>query len=306
MNRILLQLGTETRKLISLRQKQKEGSLYITFTRAGTSKSTIFHHIEDLDSKPELKNVIEEPLQNRWEIHYHTSGRINFPGPEIGSIYCEPLTRLTQSFWFGSLIIPNFERLDTHCNSIKENDLILTIDGSKKKCRQFDLCISPAGEHLTYGKSKGFFTYAPFYTLNIVETEKPVLKSDIKDCEKFIFIAPRVGLFPKQQLTKESAHIDFLQKRMRHNGPVAFGPNGNHEYRVVFPIPATIIPTVNAVLPDKNWVIDIKNTSKSEVRFQVLDSKGHLVKTPIVFNRVELGECSITLFPEMLLESILK
>lgn len=299
MSRILLQIGNEVRKFISLYQNEKDGSLYITFTRSGKTESTEYFYINEHDSSPEYfeaTGISEKP----FDIHYHTSGRINFGKleiPQMPRIYGEPLTRVTKALWFGSLVIPSFERLDQHPEKQNETDFLFPIDGPTNQTRQFDLCLSTSGCHITnYGKARAHFTYSPFYTLNVIETEKPVAQTGLVGAHKFSFLRPRTGLFERQQMTKDAAKIEFQQKRIGHSGPIMFGPNVNYVYRVVFPIAATSPPCINAILPDGDWKLDVLKISNSEVQFRVVDKVGTIVKVPVEFSRVELGESRLTLF----------
>jgi hypothetical protein len=295
MNRILLKSAGALRKFISFYQDEKDGSLYLTQRRVGYSESTSYLHMKDLDSAPEDIRTIASPHQKNFEVHYHTTGRINYPEPEFGRIFAEPLTRITQPFWFASFVIPNFESLDLYDKPLAETDFVFFLEGNPTDRRQFDLCLSPSGAHIaSYGRARAHFTHAPFYTLNVIETDNPVVK--LKDDSKFMLFAPRKGLFSNQQITREAAHIEYQQKLHGHNGPIIYGPNVNYEYRVIFQVAATTPPKVEAELPDANWKLDIIKVRESEVRFRVLDARGKIVRVPIAFSRVELSDFTATLF----------
>jgi len=294
MNRILLQHSDTVRKFISFYQDDKDGSLYITQRRAGTSESTLYSYMTDPEAEPEHIRTITSSLPKNFEVHYHTSGRINYPEPEFGIIFVEPLTRITEPFWFASFVIPSFFALDAYDTSLTDTDFAFPLEGDPEDRRQFDLCISPSGAHITnYGRVRGHFTYAPLYTLNVIETDKPVIKTE--GDLKFSLLAPRKGLFSEQQITRESAHIEYQQKRHGHNGPIIYGPNANYEYRIIFQVAATTAPNVLAELPDETWKLDIVNVRKSEVRLRVLDASGKVVRTPLEFSRVELSDNTATL-----------
>ncbi len=294
MNRILLRHGNTIRKFISFYQNEKDGSLYITQKRAGETAYTSYHHISDPEPEPKYIRTITSRQSKSFEVHYHTSGRINYPEPEFESIYGEPLTRITKPFWFASFVIRSFSTLDKHDTMLTKTDFTFSLEGDRNKPRQFDICISPSGSHITnYGLGHCYFTYAPFYTLNIIETEKPVFDSE-RD-RKFSLLAPRKGLFSKQEIAREVAHIEFQQKRYGHNGPIIHGPNANNEYRIIFQTAATSIPNVLAEFPDRTWKIDIICVSKSEVRLRVINGSGNIVKTPVEFSRVKLSDNTATL-----------
>lgn len=294
MNRILLQHGDEVRKFITFYQNEKDGSLYITQRRAGEAESTSYHYMKDPETETDHIRTITSPQPKNFEVHYHTSGRINYPEPEFESIFAEPLTRIIEPFWFASFIIPSLSALDEYDVALSEADFAFPLEGDREARRQFDLCISPSDAHITnYGRARGHFTYTPFYTLNVIETDKPVIKPD--SSPKFSLLAPRKGLFPAQQLTREAAHIEYQQKRHGHSGPIIYGPNANHEYRIIFQVAATTPPNVMAKLPDEAWRLDIVSVRKSEVRLRVLDGGGNVVKIPIEFSSVELSDNTATL-----------
>jgi hypothetical protein len=296
MNRILLQHNAQIRKLLSYRQDKKDGSLYITFTLKGnTTSPTRYHHYKDPESPSIPYDVVEDSVPKRFEIHYHTTGRINFKDLKNPSIFGEPITAITQKFWFASLIVPELIKLDPHESTIKEADYVLPAENMQSKLRQFDLCISPFGDPITsYGNTRAHVSYPKFYTLNIIETECAIPHAENEETH-FTFMTPRVGLFKKQQVTRETAHINFHQSQLNHNGPIMFGPNGEYEYRVIFPIAATVQPSVKARFDSNEYSLGILSVSKSEVRFNVVNSSGGIVKTPINFSRVELGYGEITL-----------
>lgn len=294
-NRILLKSGSDIRKFISFSQDEIDGSLYITFVRSGTTTSSRYHRIHEEGSLPKYFKTVHSDMPNRFQINYHTTGRINFKYTENPTIFGEPLISVTQNFWFASLTIPTFGKLDSNTKKHSESDFILPIDGDNSSHRQYDLCISPFSEPITsYGLVKGHFSYPPFYTLNIIETDKPISPLNENDMN-FMFLSPEMGLFEAQKITREAAHIEYHQKRMGYNGTIMYGPNNKFEYRVIFPTPATELPTIDAVFENDAYVLEVLKVTKSEARFRILDSSGSLLKTPIKFSRVELGDYRLTL-----------
>jgi hypothetical protein len=223
-------------------------------------------------------------------VGYHATGRINFKDTRNPNIFGEPITAITQNFWFASIVIPDFHRLDLHTESFTENDFVLPLEGSGARRIQYDLCISPFGAPITsYGLVKGHFSFPNLYTLNVIESDQPIRPSHDGDT-KFTFVSPREGLFKSQQISREAAHIRYQQMREGHSGPIIFGPNGDNVYRVIFPIPATDPPVVEADFKVPGLKIEVLSVSKSEARFKILDAHGAVVTEPVQFSRVELGD----------------
>lgn len=295
MNRILLQCGTEVRKFISFYQDEKDGSLYITFVRSGTTNSSTYHYINEQGFFSEHSKTVQAEIPKQFQVHYHTSGRINFKDTENLNIFGEPIISITQYFWFASLIIPDFKLLDPHTEEIKESDFVLPIQENCSQRRQYDLCISPFSNPITsYGFVKGHFSYPPFYTLNVIESDKPIPPIEENDMG-FMFLSPQTGLYETQKITQEAAHIKYQQKRTGHNGPIIYGPNNNYEYRVIFPGAATEPPTIDAVFDNNVYKLEVIKVTKSQARFRILDASGSLLRMPIQFTRVELGDYRLTL-----------
>jgi hypothetical protein len=296
MNRILLQCGSKLRKFISFSQDENDGSLYITFNRKGNTKSpTCYFQLNATGTPPEPLAVITGEVPKRFDVHYHTTGRVNFKDLINPVIFGEPLTAITKNFWFASLIVPEYRKLDLHSAPLMSTDYVFLIEGAHPERRQFDLCMSPFGQPISsYGLAKGYFSYPNFYTLNVIESDQPIAPME-SDNDKFSFISPPKGLFEKQQISRESAHIKYHQMRLGHNGPIMYGPNEQYEYRVIFPKAATEPPMVDASFKDSNYTLEILCVSKSQARFKVIDSSGAIVKEPVQFTRVELGDCRLTL-----------
>lgn len=294
MNRILLQRQSEHRKFISLRQ-ERDGSLYITLNRQGITDSTSYYHMKGPESASAAIEVVEREIPKKFQIHYHTTGRINFKDTKNPKIFGEPLTAITQNFWFASLIIPDFDRLDLHTQSLTENDFVLPLEGSGARRIQYDLCISPFGAPITsYGLVRGHFSYPNLYTLNVIESDQPIPSSHFWDT-KFTFLSPREGLFKSQQISREAAHIRYQQMCIGHNGPIIFGPNGDNVYRLIFPIPATDPPVVAVDFKVAGLKLEVLSVSKSEASFTILDAHGAIVTEPVQFSRVELGDNRLTM-----------
>lgn len=289
MKRILLQCQTEHRKFISFRQDEKDGSLYITLNREGIANSTSYYYMRDPESTIDEIEVVEGEIPKRFEIHYHTTGRINFKATKNPSIFGEPITAITQNFWFASLIVPEFDRLDLHTEPPTESDFVLPVEGAGARRIQYDLCISPFGAPIkSYGLVKGHFSYPNLYALNVIESDQQIPPSP-NAATKFTFVSPREGLFKFQQISREAAQIQYQQMRLGHRGPIMFGPNGDNVYRVIFPIPATDPPVVEADFKVPGLKLEVLSVTKSEARFRILDAHGAVVAEPVQFSRVELG-----------------
>jgi hypothetical protein len=294
MNRIMLQRQSVHRKFISFRQEH-DGSLYITFNRKGITNRTEYYRITSLESTIEELKVVEGQIPKKFEIHYHTTGRVNFKDTENPNIFGEPITAITQNFWFASLIIPDFDRLELHTGSLTETDFVLPVEGIGAQRIQYDLCISPFGAPITsYGLVKGHFSYPNLYTLNVIESDQPIPPMYCGDT-KFSFVSPREGLFKSQRISREAAHIQYQQMRIGHKGPIIFGPNRENVYRLIFPVPATDPPVVNADFKVRGRKLEVLSVSKSEVTFKIHDVHGAVVKEPAQFSLVKLGEHRLTI-----------
>lgn len=248
-----------------------------------------YSHMESPESPIEDLGSVEGEIPRRFEIHYHTTGRINFTDMKNPSIFGEPLTSVTQNLWFASLIIPDFDRLDPHDDELTASDFILPLEGSGARRLQFDLCLSPSGTPIaSYGFVRGHFSYPPFYTFNVIESDQQ-LRPGPGHGAKFSLVSPREGLFKTQQISREAAQIRYQQMRTGHSGPIVFGPTRDYVYRIIFPLPATVPPRIEAELgPGLN--IDVLSATKSEARFRFLDARGALVRRPVQFTGIELGE----------------
>ncbi len=234
-------------------------------------------------------------IPKKFEIHYHTTGRINFKDTENPNIFGEPLAAITQNFWFASLVVPDFDRLDLHTDSLTETDFVLPIERLGARRIQYDLCISPFGAPITsYGLVKGHFSYPNLYTLNVIESDQQLPSKHGEDTV-FTFASPREGLFRSQQISQEAAHVQYQQKRIGHKGPIIFGPNGEHAYRIVFPIPATHPPVVTADFKVPGLTLEVLSVSESEATFKIRDVHGAVLKETGEFSRVELGDHRLTM-----------
>ena len=251
--------------------------------------------MSSLESAIEEVKVVEGQIPKKFEIHYHTTGRVNFKDTENPSIFGEPITAITQNFWFASLIVPDFDRLDLHTDSLTEINFVLPVEGLGARRIQYDLCISPFGAPITsYGLVKGHFSYPNLYTLNVIESDQQIPPRHCGDTT-FSFVSPREGLFKSQRISREAAHIQYQQMRIGHNGPIIFGPNRENVYRLIFPVPATDPPVVDADFKVPGLKLEVLSVSKSEVTFKIRDVHGAVVKELVQFSRVELGEHRLTL-----------
>jgi hypothetical protein len=110
------------------------------------------------------------------------------------------------------------------------------------------------------------------FCVDDVETEIP---SDLRD--RFVHLAPGVGLFEQQMIREDRALIEFHQALTGSNDLVLYGPNGEGWYRAVFAVPMRVAPRVRIGAEDPEFDVEIKNqaddfrTNAAHVRFRFVN-----------------------------------
>jgi hypothetical protein len=251
--------------------------------------------MQDINSEIEHLETLDEKIPKGIDISYHTTGRINFKSTLNPTIFGEPLVNITQNYWFASAIIPDFSFLDAHDKSPSENDFVFSIQDDNIGRIQLDFCISPFNKPITsYGYVKGHFSYPNFYTLNIIESDQQIPRNAGSE-QRFTFVSPRDGLYKHQQISRDEALIKYHQQKMKHPGPVIYGPNQQGVYRIIFPIAAIKEPEVLAKINNPELSIDVISVTKAEARFTVRDTGGAVIMKPIEWERIELGDYRLTI-----------
>lgn len=281
--RILIGQSGSLSKLISYRLAPTDGSLYISLIRTNKPRSHWTFGVGPGGWTPRTLRPKIADRPGRTDISYHSSGLIRYKHTSNTSICAEPLLRITREFCFGSLSVPDVSLLDPHEDEPGSRDAVFQLPSQMRGRVQFDLVVCPLDKpRVDHGLLACNVLFEDLFSLNVVVSDSPLsVPDEVKDA--FVFLSPSRGLFEEPPLDRDCALVHFHQKITDSNEVIVYPPNEEGVYRAVFAVPMRIAPSVSAEFRAEGLSMEVLQTTRAYVRFQVRRADGAVLKQPVGF-----------------------
>ncbi|MBN5149592.1 hypothetical protein JY458_01195 [Stenotrophomonas maltophilia] len=289
--RILVRHGSVIRKLMTLETTDRDGSLIMTIRRDGHSTSRTSWSTATNEAVP-VTFEFDRPKPKNKKITIHQSGRVNYH-QNGRSIYIAPLTKTERPFQIYGYRVPALDKLDECESTDTVEDVIVDLTNLPAGPISFSVIIAPIefspSSHavkLTY-EAEG---YSVVVQLDAVTLAAPEGLED-----QFITLTPSAGLFAEQQMTEGQAIIAHHQALTGAAGPIAYTPNGEGVFRIIFAVPMRIAPRFSIELVDPELFVsdqDVLRDSRSEtvmLKFKVRRrSSREIIRRAVDIKSIEL------------------
>jgi hypothetical protein len=260
--RIIIKYKRVLYSLLSYTLDHFDGSLYVFLTRKGAEKGA--------------------------EIHYHTTGRINYRKKTPHTIFAEPLSEITKPVNIMIASLPSLEKLDLHLKSTKDNDYIFNIPSNINGRSNFSLVIAP-WNYVINGEHGACIRFENIFSLHLLMSAEKIQTSE-NLTNHFIYATPNDGIFLNQFYEKDIALLKFHQKLHATNNIIIYSPNTAGVYTIIFSNQMRIPPRATIEFEDKNLHADFTELSHRTtcLKFKVVDSHGNFIKEEKKIIKIEL------------------
>ncbi len=288
--RILVQHGGAMRKFVVLESSDRDGSLTLVMRRDGVSHSRAVWSTRPREQSPQ-EIEFQAPRPKSKRITIHQSGRINYH-ENGGTIFVEPLTRVTRTFPIYGYRVPILSKLDLHTEPIGEDDAVIDLSDLNGPVT-FSVLLGP--KDLVPPERAVKLAYeAEGYAIGICVDQAPFMVP-VGYEDHFTTLTPEKGPFDQQQMAEDQALISYHQALTGSTGPILYQPNGEGVIKLIFSVPMRVAPKFKIELTDPNLDVsnqDVQRDSRSDkvmLKFKVRHRRsGQVIRRDVAVRSIEL------------------
>ena len=289
--RVLIRHKGSLRKFVVIQSGDRDGSLTLVMRREGASTSYASWSTSPEEQEPR-QVTLEEPRPKSKRITIHQSGRVNYH-ENSGSIFIEPLTRISRITCVYGYRIPSIEKLDPHPDKSGAEDAVFDLSDLSDGPVSFSVFIGPLS-FAPPGRAVKLAFDAEGYSLAIALDAVPVsVPAGYED--HFTTLRPERGPFLGQQVAEDQAMISYHQARTGSNGIVLYQPNGEGITRLIFSVPMRIAPKFTIELVDPELHVaeqDVQTDGRLEramLKFKIRNRRtGQIIRKEVAVKSIEL------------------